>query len=265
VITLAHLSDLHFGTEDALIAERLAGELAELRPRLTVISGDLTQRARRRQFAAARRYLDRLPGPLLVIPGNHDIPLYDVVRRAIAPMGRYRAMITDDLCPFHLDADLAVLGLNTTRPQRWKEGSISSRQVELIRSRFSQAPAAAHRVLVTHHPFIPPPSLPRTLVVHGQTAALPVIRRSGVELLLAGHLHVGYADAVAGGPGLLSVQAGTACSRRRRGQPNAYNVIRLGDGSVAVEPRVWDGRRFAPVGEGAPGQCRRGQAEARPL
>lgn len=247
MITLAHLSDLHFGTEDELIADRLAGELAELRPRLIVISGDLTQRARRRQFAAARRYLDRLPGPQLVIPGNHDIPLYDLARRAIAPMGRYRAMIADDLCPFHLDDDLAVLGLNTTRPKRWKEGSISSRQVELIAARFAQAPAAAHRVLVTHHPFIPPPSLPRTVVVHGQAAALPVIRRAGVELLLAGHLHVGYADAIAGDAGLLSVQAGTACSRRRRGQPNAYNVIRLGDGGVAVEPRVWDGEGFAPV------------------
>jgi 3',5'-cyclic AMP phosphodiesterase CpdA len=247
VITLAHLSDLHFGTEDALIADRLAGELAELRPRLVVISGDLTQRARRSQFAAARSYLDRLPAPLLVIPGNHDIPLYDVGRRVLAPMGRYRAMIADDLCPFHVDDDLAVLGLNTTRPTRWKEGSISSRQVELIHSRFAQVPATAHRVLVTHHPFIPPPSLPRTLVVHGQAAALPVIRRSGVELLLAGHLHVGYADAVAGGPGLLSVQAGTACSRRRRGQPNAYNVIRLAEGGVAVEPRVWDGNAFAPV------------------
>jgi 3',5'-cyclic AMP phosphodiesterase CpdA len=250
VITLAHLSDLHFGTEDRRIADRLAGELAKLRPRLIVISGDLTQRARRRQFAAARRYLDRLPGSVLVIPGNHDIPLYDVGRRVIAPMGRYRAMISDDLCPFHLDDDLAVLGLNTTRPKRWKEGSISARQVDLIRARFAQAPASAHRVLVTHHPFIPPPSLPRIVVVHGQAAALPVIREAGVELLLAGHLHLGYADAVAGGPGLLSVQAGTAISRRRRGQPNAYNVIRLDERGVAVEPRVWDGEGFRAVGGG---------------
>jgi 3',5'-cyclic AMP phosphodiesterase CpdA len=246
VITLAHVSDPHFGTQDDRIAARLAEELHELAPRLVVISGDLTQRARRSQYAAARRYLDLLPHPQLVIPGNHDIPLYDVLRRAVAPMGRYRAAISSDLCPFHLDDDLAVLGLNTTRPARWTEGSISPRQVALIRERFAQAPVR-HRVLVTHHPFIPPPGLPRATVVHGQAAALPVIREAGVELLLAGHLHLSYAGAAAGGPRLLSVQAGTACSRRTRGEPNAYNLIRLGDREPRVEPRIWNGERFQAV------------------
>jgi 3',5'-cyclic AMP phosphodiesterase CpdA len=247
VIELAHISDLHFGTEDRHLAVTLAEELHRLAPRLVVVSGDLTQRARRTQFAAARRYLDALPRPLLVVPGNHDIPLYDVGRRIASPMGRYTRMITRDLDPFHLDDDLAVLGLNTTRPWRWKEGSISQRQVTLIAERFAQAASGAHRVLVTHHPFIPPADLPRTIVVHGQREALPAIRSAGVELLLAGHLHVGYADLMKGGPGLLSVQAGTAISRRRRGQPNAYNVVRLGGGNgVVVEPRVWDGARFAP-------------------
>src|SRR6478736_8195957 len=151
-ITLAHLSDLHFGTEDWTMAAQLLDDIAELRPRLTVVSGDLTQRARRRQFAAARACLDRL-GPLLVVPGNHDIPLYDVTRRALSPMGRYRRMITDDLNPFVVDGDLAALGLNTTRPARWKEGGISPDQVQLIRTSFAGAPPAARRALVTHHPF----------------------------------------------------------------------------------------------------------------
>src|SRR5262249_33256052 len=206
--------------EDPRTADRLAEELHALAPRLMIVSGDLTQRARRAQFRAARAYLDRLPQPLIVVPGNHDIPLYDVGRRTLSPMGRYRDMISDALDPFHLEEDLAVLALNTTRPYRWKEGSISERQVQLIEDVFARAAPGCRRVLVTHHPFIPPPTSPKELVVHGQGAALPVIRASGVELLLAGHLHVGYADAVTGGPGLLSVQAGTAISRRRRGQPN---------------------------------------------
>jgi 3',5'-cyclic AMP phosphodiesterase CpdA len=246
VITLAHISDLHFGTEDAAMADRLVEELHALEPRLMIVSGDLTQRARRAQFRAARAYLDRLPTPLLVVPGNHDIPLYDIGRRMLSPMGRYRSMISDDLDPSHLEDDLAVLGLNTTRPQRWKEGSISARQVALIGEVFGRAATDAHRVVVTHHPFIPPPEFPRMIVVHGQSAALPAIRAARVEVLLAGHLHLGYAGMMEGGPGLLSVQAGTAISRRRRGQPNAYNVIRLGDG-VVVEPRVWDGQGFAPA------------------
>ncbi|HET6849392.1 MAG TPA: metallophosphoesterase family protein [Gaiellales bacterium] len=246
MITLAHISDLHFGTEDGTLADRLVEELQALEPRLVIVSGDLTQRARRTQFRAARAYLDRLP-PFMVVPGNHDIPLYDIGRRAASPMGRYRTMISEELDPFHLEDDLAVLGLNTTRPQRWKEGSISATQVALIREVFARAAPEAHRVLFTHHPFIPPPQFPRMIVVHGQAAALPVIRAARIEVLLAGHLHLGYAGMVEGGPGLLSVQAGTAISRRRRGQPNAYNVIRLGGEAVVVEPRVWDGERFAPA------------------
>src|SRR5215471_9311717 len=103
VIRLAHLSDLHFGTEDDAMVKRLLAELAALQPRLIVVSGDLTQRARRRQFAAARAFLDRLGAPHLVLPGNHDIPLYDVGRRIASPMGRYRQMITRELDPIHLE------------------------------------------------------------------------------------------------------------------------------------------------------------------
>jgi 3',5'-cyclic AMP phosphodiesterase CpdA len=247
VITLAHISDLHFGTEDPGMAHRLVDELHALAPRLVIVSGDLTQRARRAQFRAARAYLDRLPR-FMVVPGNHDIPLYDVGRRMLSPMGRYRSMISDDLDPFHLEDDLAVLGLNTTRPKRWKEGSISPRQVRLITEQFARASPDAHRVLFTHHPFIPPPPFPRMIVVHGQPAALPAIHAAGVQVLLAGHLHLGYAGMVEGGPGLLSVQAGTAISHRRRGQPNAYNVVRLEGEAVVVEPRVWDGQGFSPAG-----------------
>ena len=230
------------------MVERLLAELASLQPRLIVVSGDLTQRARRRQFAAARAFLDRLPAPHLVLPGNHDIPLYDVGRRIASPMGRYRAMITRELDPVHLEDDLAVLGLNTTRPQRWKEGSISARQVHLIDEVYRRASPSARRVLVTHHPFVAPPSRPDELVVHGQGRALPAIEAAGVELLLAGHLHLGYAEAVVRYEGMLSVQAGTATSHRLRGEPNGYNVIRMLPGCIEVELRSWSGDCYAVAG-----------------
>jgi 3',5'-cyclic AMP phosphodiesterase CpdA len=244
---IAHLSDLHFGTEDATMAARVLDDLAELRPDVTVVSGDLTQRARRRQFAAAREYLERLPGPLVVVPGNHDIPLYDVVRRIVSPLGRYRAYISEDLCPHVTTDGVSVLGLNTARPSRWKEGEISKAQSELIRRTFAGVEPATRKVLVTHHPFIPPPDEPKAAVVAGRDRALAAIRDSGVELLLAGHLHVGYADVVGGYDGVMSVQAGTAFSRRRRSQPNAYNVIRLEGAEPQVEARAWDGAAFRPL------------------
>lgn len=243
---IAHLSDLHFGTEDRRMAGRLLEELAELRPDVTVVSGDLTQRARRAQFAAAREYLGRLPQPLVVVPGNHDIPLYDVLRRILSPLGRYRTYISDDLCPYVVGDGVAVLGLNTARPYRWKEGSISAAQSDLIRQRFAGA-EGLRKVIVTHHPFVPPPDEPKAIVVGGRRRALDAIRDTGVELLLAGHLHVGYADVVEGYDGVTSVQAGTAISRRRRGQPNAYNVITLDGPQAHVEARAWDGETYQPI------------------
>jgi 3',5'-cyclic AMP phosphodiesterase CpdA len=245
--TIAHMSDLHFGTEDDRMAARLIEELEELRPDVTVVSGDLTQRARRRQFAAARGYLDRLPQPLVVVPGNHDIPLYDVLRRMLSPLGRYRTYISEDLCPYVVTDRLAVLGLNTARPTRWKEGAISPAQAELIRTRFAEVGEGLRKVVVTHHPFIPPPDQPKAAVVAGRTRALDAILDAGAELLLAGHLHVGYADVVEGYEGVTSMQAGTAFSRRRRSQPNAYNVIRLNGAEPQLEARAWDGNVFRAV------------------
>jgi len=227
---------------------QVLADLHDLGPDLTVISGDLTQRARRAQYAAARRFIDDAPDRLLVVPGNHDIPLFDVARRILSPRGRYRSYITADLSPFHRTEALAVLGLDTTRPKRWKEGEISPAQAELIRERFRDVPADTLKVVVTHHPFIPPPEQPNLSVVGGREAALRALREMGVHLLLSGHLHLGYSGLVDERPGLLSVQAGTAVSRRRRGQPNGYNVIRgSGKHGPEVQTRRWNGTGFEPV------------------
>src|ERR1700722_10258980 len=117
--TIAHISDLHFGSEDPRLAEGLLADLAEVRPALVAVSGDLTQRARRGQFAAARAVLSRIPFPQLVVPGNHDIPFYDLGRRFLRPLNRFRRYITHDLNPTFADEEMLVVGINTARSATW--------------------------------------------------------------------------------------------------------------------------------------------------
>ena len=133
---IAHLSDLHFGRERRSDVAVLQAELQALAPDLVIVSGDLTQRARAKQFAAAREFLRSLPGPTLVLPGNHDLPLYDVPRRALDPLGMYRRFIARDLCPSFYDGELAVLALNTATASAWRKGLVIAAQADLVRERF---------------------------------------------------------------------------------------------------------------------------------
>lgn len=244
---VAHISDLHFGRDDEAVADGLARELERVRPSLVVVSGDLTQRARRAQFGAAARFLARLPAPFVVVPGNHDIPLFDVVRRALSPLARYRRFITSDLAPRFDDTELCVLGLNTARPYRWKDGVIDPGQIALLRERFAAGDGRL-RVLVTHHPLAPRPHDAQPALVRRGREALRAAAEAQVDLALAGHLHQGYlADVRPAGEGsrtVMVMQAGTAISNRRPHEPNSYNLLTVDLPRLAVEIRVWNGSGF---------------------
>lgn len=246
--TLAHVSDLHFGTEDPAVVEAIVEDIVRLAPDLVVVSGDLTQRARTAEFLAARAFLERLPFPVLAVPGNHDAPLFDVVRRAFAPFARFRRHIEAAPAPCWVDDEVAVLGINTARPSAWKEGRISWDQVRAARRFFCEQDDRL-KVLVTHHPFLPRSETPKERIVGRASEALAALATCGVDLVLSGHLHVHYArDAVdhhlALARGILVAQAGTAVSRRIRTMPNAYNVVRIDAPQVEIEVRRYDGDRF---------------------
>src|SRR4051812_6733052 len=223
---LVHLSDLHFGAHDERMVEAVDASIDQLSPDLIVVSGDFTQRARTEQFEGACRFLEQLRDrghEVLGVPGNHDVPLYDVLRRFLSPLTRYRRFIDETLCPFFELPGVAVLGINTARSLTFKDGRISESQVEFIRETFARTPTEAVRILVTHHPlFAVAVGDEVERAIGRQELALAAIKGAGVDILPAGPPHPASphpaSALVPRAGGALVVQAGTATSTRVREQ-----------------------------------------------
>jgi 3',5'-cyclic AMP phosphodiesterase CpdA len=251
---LIHLSDLHFGAHDETLVEAVDWQVDELKPDLIVISGDFTQRARTEQFREACEFLDGLRErghEVLGVPGNHDVPLYDVLRRFLSPLARYRRYIDETLCPFIELPGVAVLGINTARSLTFKDGRINKDQVEFIRETFCRTPSEAVRIVVTHHPlFALTVGDEVERAIGRQELALDAIEDSGVDMLLAGHAHHATSqdagDLVTRAGGVLVVQAGTATSTRVREQEQSFNTIDIAAGSVTITVHAWNGIDFRP-------------------
>jgi 3',5'-cyclic AMP phosphodiesterase CpdA len=238
-----HMSDPHFGQADPVVAEALLEELNALRPALVAISGDLTQRARTAQFMAAREWLDRLASPYLVVPGNHDIPLFDMFRRFGAPRERYMHYISSDLAPSFVDDELAVVGLDTTKTFTVKHGKLTREQAERVAALL--APHTSHwRILVAHHPFEH---------ASGVDEALPLLESAGIDLVLTGHLHkTQFGEDLAHRNErhtMIAVHAGTSMSTRLRGEPNGYNQLHIEGDRVRIVHREWRDLRFVDAAE----------------
>ena len=246
--TLVHLSDLHFGRIDDALLHPLVKTVQALAPDVVVVSGDLTQRALRREFIQARAFLDQLPRPQIVVPGNHDVPLYNLVKRLFRPLAHFQRYIEPDLIPQYIDGEIAVVGINTARAMVLKNGRVNAEQIGALSTTLGALGEQVLKVVVTHHPFAVPASASGHAAVGRAGLAMAAFARCGVDVLLAGHLHASHTvgagiDEAPTGHAALLVSAGTATSTRGRGETNSFNVLRLERQQVEVQRYAWQAAR----------------------
>jgi 3',5'-cyclic AMP phosphodiesterase CpdA len=258
---ICHLSDLHFGHHDAALAGGLMADLTAQTPDLVIVSGDFTQLGTEVEFQAARAFLDTLATPVFAVPGNHDVPARNLVRRFLDPYGWYRRYISEELEPTLDLGEIVVVGLKTARRARaefnWAHGSLSRAQLSRLGDRFAKTSPTALRIVVAHHPLMQPEGdvLKPMRLVRRADEALETFSKLGVRLVLSGHFHLSYvrqhggADAVkqavptglreAAHAPILVAQASSTISTRLRGDTNAYNLVDIDKGRITVTVREW--------------------------
>ena len=230
---LLQISDPHFGSERLPVVDALLRLAHAQAPSLVVLSGDITQRARRGQFRAARAFVDRLGvATTLAIPGNHDIPLFNMAARLFSPYANYCREFGAELEPVFESDQLLVIGVNTTRFYRHKDGEVSAAQIERVAQRLKRATDTQLRIVVTHQPVAVTRAQEETNLLHGHVDAIRSWTLAGADLILGGHIHLPFVLALhqrfADLPRKVwAIQAGTAVSSRIRHEAgNSVNLIR---------------------------------------
>lgn len=245
MIRIAHISDLHFGREVPEVVEALVTELGREPLDFIAVSGDLTQRAKVSEFKAARDFLDRLAYPVLVVPGNHDLPAYHLTMRFVMPWARWKRWVSAELEPVIRGNRYCAVGINSARRWGpyldWSRGRINLDQLERAESIFSACAKDLH-IVVAHHPFLLTEASISRRTISRSGIALPRLLKADVDLLLGGHVHLAYSG-VAGG--MVVAQTGTSLSSRLKGEPNSFNRIRADRNAIEIDNMVWQDQHFA--------------------
>lgn len=246
-LTLLQISDLHFGPP---YIEKIGEAVLKISPLLNpdaiIVSGDLTQRARRDQFLAAKQFLGRLPAvPMLVIPGNHDVPLYRIRERLMEPHALYREIISDELNPVLRIPGAVIAGLDSTSPRgAISNGRISQRQLDACGEVFRDVPEDTARIVVAHHHFAPAPDYLHDSTMPRARRAITCFSEWNVDIILGGHLHrafignsLDFYPGVHRDRGIIIAQCGTTTSQRGRGrerEKNSFNLIQFGASTISI-------------------------------
>jgi 3',5'-cyclic AMP phosphodiesterase CpdA len=241
--TIVHISDLHFGKEKKEVVEALSTSIEKQKPDLIAVSGDLTQRAFPSQFNSAVSFLDSFDCPKVIVPGNHDIPVYNIIERLADPFKRFCHLVCCEDYPCHEDDEIAVLGVNSVENRTWKSGRLINAQIDRIEQLFNQIDDKLLKILVIHHNLIFFPFEKSEKKVLSSTRILNRLITSSVDVILLGHDHrsmvVGLPQSRTRPPKAILVKAGTAVSTRTRGEVNSYNVLILDGGDFKVTVRYF--------------------------
>lgn len=237
---IIHLSDLHFGFHRDNLVVPLLTRINQLKADLVIVTGDLSHRARPDQFQHAKDFLDVIEAPIMVVPGNHDIPLYNLPARFLRPFAGYKQAINPDLSPMQSIGDVQIWGLNTVDPRSWRKGVFRPKDVSHLAQRLD---SSATNIIALHHPLEQLPEAEKELA-RGATEALAELEEAGADIVLSGHLHVWAAEELLsrGAGRLLQIQSGTALCARNRDRHNEFSLLEIIDGNVAIE------RFVCPVG-----------------
>lgn len=245
MINIVQLSDLHFGSNDAGITKTLHKTVMNLNPDLVVVSGDLTTRARELEFVAAKEFLEPWVGKRIIVPGNHDISLYNIFRRFFKPLDRFTKIIDKEVDPHFIHNEAVVVGLNSSRSFTIKSGNISSSQIDKVKSIFQNVPGNIMRVVITHHPM---KEMDKSITER--------LYKLGVRVFISGHLHKSDSllksfEVDGKTVQAVFVKAGTATSVRYRQEANSFNFLTIDNSNLKVRTYTWDlaTRNFALVNE----------------
>jgi 3',5'-cyclic AMP phosphodiesterase CpdA len=241
---IVHISDIHFGVARKTRIRPLIEAIHRAEPDLTIVSGDLVQWGFPREFRQARWFLEHLPRPMIVVPGNHDVPMSNPLVRFLAPNHRFQKYIAKELNPFYLDNEIAVQGINTAHAWTMRNGKLTREHMKLIEERMCPLPDEITKIVVMHHPIDQAIEMNDKTLVKYARKSMDTLSRCGADLFLSGHMHIGYSGSTQkrytiSGYAALVVQAGTAISaREREGEPNSFNVIYVEHPKIQVD-RYW--------------------------
>lgn len=245
---IAHLSDIHFGTENREAVAATAAFLAAAPPDLTLITGDLTAFGETAEFEAAQAWIAALPGPRLVAPGNHDTPYVGIIDRVMAPFARFSQFFGPADAVQIETPGITVASVNTARGIQlrlnWSKGEVTLAQANWAIRTLRAAEPGALRIVSCHHPLAEMVGGPMTARVRGGERAARAFCAGGVDLILTGHIHAPFAMAFPHGDArTYAVGAGTL-SVRERGAPAGFNLLTVDDEAVEVRALAWTGSKL---------------------